>query len=241
MKIESLTNQKVKQWVKLQTKKGRDASQQFIVEEEHLIIEALKYNIVDTILYIEENPFGFEKAIQVSVSVMKKLSSNVSLVRYMAICHKQELPIKNFQRLLLLDEIQDPGNLGTIIRSAKSFGFDGIYLSNKSVDLYNDKCIRSSQGAFINFPIIRTELLPIMQQLKKAKVQIVGTSLQQAVSLETLVCQPQMAFVIGNEGQGVSAEVLKQCDVIVKIPMKNFESLNAGIAASILMYEYRNI
>jgi TrmH family RNA methyltransferase len=241
MKIESLTNSKVKKWVKLHKKKSRDEYQQYIVEEEHLIIEALKYNVVDTIIYIDENPFDFDNCIQVNQEVMKKISTNVSLVRYIAICNIRENVIENYNRLLILDNVQDPGNLGTIIRSARSFGFDGIYISDKTVDIYNDKCIRSSQGAFIDFPIIRTDIIKLINKLKEKNVKIVGTSLQKSIPLKELKTQECMAFIMGNEGSGVSANVLDMSDVVVKIEMKNFESLNVGVATSIIMYEFRRI
>jgi TrmH family RNA methyltransferase len=241
MKIESLTNSKVKNWVKLHKKKSRDEYQQYIVEEEHLIIEALKFNVVDTIIYIDENPFDFDNCIQVNQEVMKKISTNVSLVRYLAICNIKENLIKNYNRLLILDNVQDPGNLGTIIRSARSFGFDGIYISDKTVDVYNDKCIRSSQGAFIDYPIIRTDILELISKLKEKNVKIVGTSLQKSIPLKELKTYEYMAFIMGNEGSGVSNNVLNKSDVVVKIEMQNFESLNVGVATSIIMYEFRRI
>jgi len=241
MKIESLTNTKVKNWVKLHKKKGREEFQKFIVEEEHLIIEALKHNAVDTIVYLDENPFDFDNCIQVNQAVMKKVSTNVSLVRYIAICNIRDLKIDNNNRLLILDDVQDPGNLGTIIRSAKSFGFDGIYISEKCVDVYNDKCIRSSQGAFFDYPIIRCDITNLLDKLKNQDVLIIGTSLQTTIPLTSLESADKMAFIMGNEGNGVSKEVLSKCDKIVKIEMKNFESLNVGVATSIIMYEFRKI
>ena len=241
MKIESLTNAKVKKWVKLHKRKGRNEYGQYIVEEEHLITEALRNNVVDTILYISEQPFEFDNSIQVTEAVMKKISTNVSLVRYLAICNIRKMEIPNPIRLLILDDVQDPGNLGTIIRSARSFGFDGIYISEKTVDVYNDKCIRSSQGAFIAYPVVRTDISSLIDNLKLNGVRVIGTSLQESVPLHTLDKAERMAFVMGNEGSGVHQEILGQCDLTVKIEMKDFESLNVGVASSIIMYEFRNI
>lgn len=241
MIIESTSNNKIKKWMLLHSKKGRDLSNQFIIEEEHLIEEALKSNCVDTILYVNSNIFDFDNCIQVSQNVMNKLSSNVSNVNYIAICNKQIKPVEKLNRVVVLDNIQDPGNMGTIIRAALSFGFDQIIMSKDCVDIYNEKCIRSTQGALFNISLIKGNLVEQIDNLKKQGFVVVGTSLQESVYLDKVKVTDKMAFVFGNEGQGVSKEVLAQTNMNVKIEISNFESLNVAIASGIIMYQFRNI
>jgi len=241
MKIESITNSKVKVWYKLKKKKYRDLYQLYIIEEKHLIEEALKNGVVESLIYIDENEFDFEESYQVNEEIMRKLSFNTSLNNYLAICKKNELYPKSFDRILILDNIQDPGNLGTIIRSARSFNFDCIYLSNNSVDLYNNKTIQATQGAFMDFPIIRSDISKIIHKLKEENIYVVATYLESSIDMEDLKAKEKMAFVMGNEGRGISKDILKLCDVNIKIRMSDFESLNVAIASSIIMYKFNKV
>lgn len=239
MEIQSLQNAKVKDWLKLHQKKYRDREKQFLVEGEHLIVEALHAGCLKTLLIREgaKNIFSFHEDVYVVTSaIMDKLSQNVSPVDYIGICKQHHAQLKQPQRLIFLDGIQDPGNMGTIIRSAYSFGYDAVILSEDCVDVYNDKTIRSTQGALFHIATRRENLALAIKTAKADGVQIVATALEKAVPLRTMVPPKSFGLVLGNEGKGIREAILELADNIVKIEMDHFESLNVGVAASICMY-----
>ena len=171
---------------------------------------------------------------------MKKLSYNPSIPKIMAIVYKKESTISG-NKILLLDRLQDPGNLGTIIRSAVAFNFDTIILSNDTVDLYNSKVLRSTQGMLFNINILRQDLTSVINELKNNNYTIYGTKVDNGNDVKKINNTNKFALIIGNEGTGISDNILKQCDKYLYIKMNNnCESLNAGVAASILMYEMGN-
>ena len=140
-------------------------------------------------------------------------------------------------RILILDDIQDPGNLGTIIRSSVAFNISDIILSTNSVDLYNDKVIRSSEGMIYKINIIRTDLIKVIKKLKENNYLILGTNVRDGVDVKE-VNSSRFALIMGNEGNGVKEEILNLCDKNLYIKMnKNCESLNLGVATGILLYE----
>lgn len=238
-KITSLQNKQVKEWNALHQKKVRDQTNRFLIEGEHLIQEALQAGIVETILFDTYNPFSFEHGISVSKEVLKKLSQRDSSADLIAVCRRLDTPITKKERVLLLDDVQDPGNLGTLIRSAASFSYDGIYLSEGCCDLYNDKVIRSTQGALFHIPVERTNLEALIPSLKQEGIYVIGTSLKDAKPMQEIAWETKMAFVLGNEGQGVKDQLLDMCDVHMRIEMQGFESLNVAVAGGIIMYHYQ--
>ncbi len=241
MHITSINNEYIKEISKLNEKKYRDKSNKYLIEGLHLVTEALKYDIIDTIIIRED--FSYEtdiKHIIVSNEVMKKLSDNPSIPKIMAIVYKKESTISG-NKILLLDRLQDPGNLGTIIRSAVAFNFDTIILSNDTVDLYNSKVLRSTQGMLFNINILRQDLTSVINELKNNNYTIYGTKVDNGNDVKEINNTNKFALIIGNEGTGISDNILKQCDKYLYIKMNNnCESLNAGVAASILMYEMGN-
>lgn len=241
MYISSINNEYIKEISKLNEKKYRDKSNKYLIEGLHLVTEALKYDIIDTVIIRED--FNYEtniKYIIVSSEVMKKLSDNPSIPKIMAVVNKKESTIKG-NKILLLDRLQDPGNLGTIIRSAVAFNFDTIILSNDTVDLYNSKVLRSTQGMLFNINILRQDLTNVINELKNNNYTIYGTKVDNGYDVKEINNINKFALIIGNEGTGISDNILKQCDKYLYIKMNNnCESLNAGVAASILMYEMGN-
>ncbi len=239
-KITSLQNAKIKKWTSLHKKKERDQLGLFLIEGEHLIQEALKANVVETIITDIQSPFDFDHVVQVTPEIMKKLSENVSAVHYIAVCHKLgQLPTK-MNRVILLDGVQDPGNLGTLIRTAISFSFDAVYLSEDACDLYNDKVIRSTQGALFHIPVLRANLKDIVTELQQNDFQIIATSLEESKTMSEIQETEHMGFLFGNEGQGVSKQLQLQANERLRIEMHGFESLNVAVAGGIVMYHYRN-
>ena len=141
----------------------------------------------------------------------------------------------------MLDEIQDPGNLGTIIRSSVAFNIDTIILSKTCVDLYNSKVIRSTQGMLFHINIIISDLKEIVMNLKKENYQILSTKVDGGKNIKEFKTSDKLAIIMGNEGNGVSAEIMNLSDNFVYIDMnKNCESLNVAVATSIILYELNN-
>ena len=230
MKIESLSNAKVKDWNKLKEKKYRDEAGLFLVEGDHLIKEALKKQMVVSTIGLNET-YDYT----VNPEILKKLSSQKSGTKEIAVVKKIEERKVEGDKILILDNIQDPGNLGTIIRSAVAFNISTIILSDDCVDLYNDKVIRSSEGMIFNINIVRKKLIEIIPKLKENGYTVYATTVNGNGYFEN---DYKIALVIGNEGNGIKENILNLCDKNITIKMnKECESLNAGVAASILMYE----
>lgn len=238
MKITSINNQKVAYWAKLKMKKYRDVEHLFIVESENLVNEALKKGIVKEIITTEDKEYKVD-TYNVTPEIMAKISSLVTPNKVMAVCNFI-LPDDIKGNVLLLDHIQDPGNLGTIIRSSVAFNFPTIVCSEDTVDAYNDKVIRSSEGMIFNTNIIKDNLISFIPYLKTLGYKIYGTDVINGKNIKT-VNEEKVAFVIGSEGKGVSIEVKELCDDFIYINMnEKCESLNAAVASSIIMYDIYN-
>jgi TrmH family RNA methyltransferase len=238
MKIESVQNAKVKEWNKLKEKKYRDQTSRFIIEGDHLLKEALKYHqVIEIIALTEEFKTEDLPFYEVSEEVMKKLSSYQSIPKVIAICKKnQEKEITG--TVCLLDDIQDPGNLGTIIRSAVAFQIDTLILSEKTVDTYNEKVVSASEGMLFHLNILRGNIQNYCIQLQKQNYCIYGTNVQHGQNLKHIDFLKKSAIIIGNEGKGMNEYLQRYCDKLIYIPMESHcESLNAGVCASIIFYE----
>ncbi len=238
--IKSTENSKVKIWSKLQQKKYRDRYKLFIVQERHLIEEALKADCIDTLIVREgiENIFDFD-CVYVSEPIMRKLSVNVSLNDYIAVCRMIDYKVDDYKKAIILEKVQDPGNVGTIIRTACSFGYEIVFLTTDSCDLYNEKTIQASQGAFFHIPVIRDSIENIISKVKEKGCRVIAADLDNSNYLTKSKKTDKVAIMLGNEGQGLSEKALLAADERVKIEMKNFESLNVAIAAAIIMYYYK--
>ena len=242
MEITSLTNTKVKEWVKLKEKKHRDLKKQFLIEGEHLIEEGKEAGCLHTLLVCKGTTYPHPKQTQVyevSEEIIQKLSSVSSKEKFIAVCDMPHFDENKGDRLIILDGVQDPGNLGTIIRSALSFGYDGIVLSSDCVDVFNEKVIRSTQGAIFHLPIWRKNLNDYLPQLKRRGFYLYATALKQAHPLSQIQPHKRHAIVFGNEGNGVRNQTMAHCDCAVRIEMQGFESLNVAVAAGICMYYFR--
>ena len=232
MKITSIHNDNVKYWVSLKNKKIRDKERKFIVEGDHLIEEARKNNLIEYIIScVDENAdFYVTKEIMEKISDQKSISYNAAVVKF--------IPEDSVNgNVIILDNLQDPGNLGTIIRSSVAFNIDTIIISDTSVDLYNPKVVRATEGMIFNLNIIRRNLEGIIPVLKNLGYKIVGTDVNEGIDVRN-ISKENVAIIIGNEGNGMSENVKEMCDEFINIKInKSCESLNAGVAASIIMYE----
>ena len=229
--IESLSNEKIKEYTKLNQKKYRDETGMFLIEGTHLVEEAFKNNIVVDAYSLDD------KYTKVSEEVMKKLSNLDTPPKYLAVCKKLEEKEIN-GNIVILDGVQDPGNLGTIIRSSIAFNIDTIILSNDSVDLYNTKVLRATEGMIFNINIIRRDLNDILPILKD-KYTIYTTNVVNGSNLSEIKVNTQYALIMGSEGNGVKDDIASYADESVYIPMNDkCESLNVGVATSIILYEF---
>lgn len=239
MVVTSVNNEHIKEINKLKEKKYRDLTNTFLIEGEHLVIEANKNHLIKELIVLEGIDIDIDnvKTTYVSKEVMKKLSSMDSYPNVIGICNKKEDEEIN-GNVLVLDDIQDPGNLGTIIRSSVAFNIDTIILSPKTVDMYNSKVIRSTQGMLFHINIIVKDLEMAINKLKEDNYIIYGTKVDNGKDVREINNISKFALIIGNEGNGMSDKVSNLCDEYLYIKMNNnVESLNAGVAASILLYD----
>jgi len=237
MLITSKDNSRIKHLRKLLDKKNSLQERLFVIEGENLIEEAIKNNLLVELYIVDgiENRFDFE-CNYVSNDVMKSISSLTSTSRMIGVSkfiNKNKLG----KKVVLLDDIQDPGNAGTIIRNAVAFGIDSVVFSKKSVSPYNDKVLRSTGGMIYNINIVIDDLQRIIEELKSNSINIIGTSLKSSICLESIPKLDEYAIVFGNEGNGVSDKILSMCDTNVRIDMeKDCESLNVGVSTGIILY-----
>ncbi len=238
MLYSSIDNKKIKDIKKLYQKKYREENKLFLVEGEHLVEEAYKSGYLESIIIEDGYDFHIEKNnMYVSDKVMNYLSELDHNQHIMGIC--KLLNNNNIgNKVLILDDIQDPGNLGTIIRSVVAFNFDTIILSKNTVDIYNSKVIRASQGLIFKTNIIIADLEDIILKLKSKNYNIIGTKVDNGVDIKDIQSSNSLALIMGNEGNGVSKNILDLCDSYAHINMnKDCESLNVGVATSIMLYE----
>ena len=242
MLITSVHNEHIKELVKLKEKKYRDQTGTFLVETKHLVLEAYKAGLIKELILEQDEIFPLDVPIlYVSKEVLKKLSSVESPSKVMAVVNKRKVEEKYGEKVLILDRIQDPGNLGTIIRSAVAFNINTIVCSPDTVDFYNPKVVRASQGMMFHVPIMVRNTRNFIKELKDNDYKIVGTKVTNGKDVRTASIYSHFALVIGNEGQGISQEIDELCDEYLYIKMnENCESLNASVAASILLYEINN-
>ncbi|MGM8215555.1 TrmH family RNA methyltransferase [Bacillaceae bacterium W0354] len=246
--IESRQNQQVKAWKKLHKKKYREQEHQFLVEGWHLVEEAIQSNWEVDIIILEQNielPFEYQHInhIYVSTDVFNELTQTETPQGIIAVVHQKKWDQSDPKRLLLLDAVQDPGNVGTIIRSALAFNVDAIVLGKGSADLFNDKVIRSTQGALFHLPIFRDEVAKWVDYCREKDITTYATALDKnAVPLNEIKDVKSFAIIVGNEGQGISSEILNMADETVYIPIADqSESLNVGVATSIALYHFHHV
>ncbi|HEL9629506.1 TPA: RNA methyltransferase [Streptococcus suis] len=242
--IRSKSNNLVKQIKKLQQKKYRTSS--YLIEGWHLLEEAVKAGVsIEHVLVLEEyvdRVSQLEKVTVVSPEIIQDLTDSKSpqgVVAQLAL-PSQELPDQLKGKFLVLEDVQDPGNVGTIIRTADAAGFDGVFLTDKSADIYNMKVLRSMQGSHFHLPIYRLLIEDILSTLKNNQVEILATTLSsQSVDYREVSPEASFALVMGNEGQGISDFVAEEADQLVHITMPGqAESLNVAIAAGILVFSF---
>lgn len=239
MVIESKDNKKIKEIRKLSQKKYRDKTKTFIIEGEHLVKEAYKYGYLKELILEEGTIVDLDiDTMFVTKEVLKSISLLEEPYNMIGICNYQTENKKLGNKILILDGIQDPGNLGTIIRSSVAFNISDIILSNTTVDLYNSKVLRSTQGMNFCINIVRKDLNDFIPVLKENNYKIFATDVINGIDIKNVCNLSKYAIIMGNEGKGVSQNIKKLCDEKIYINMnKKCESLNVAVATSIILYE----
>ena len=250
--ITSASNQRVKNLMNLiQKAKARREQDVFITEGIKMFLEADLEKIKE--IYVSQS--FYEKGMAkeklekcdyevLSDDLLKKVSDTQTPQGVLCVMKQYHYELKDlFQKenplFLILEDIQDPGNLGTMVRTAEGAGVDGIIMTKGTVDIYNPKTIRSTMGSIYRMPFLYTEdILTVMKQLQEKDVKLYAAHLKGNQYYHQLDFKGGTAFLIGNEGNGLKEETARAADVYMKIPMQGqVESLNAAVASVILMYE----
>ena len=242
--ITSKANSVVKNAKKLHQKKYRKSA--YLIEGWHLFEEAVQAGVtIEKIFALEsyrDQLVAFPQTIWVSEEILRDLADTQTPQGIVAVIQKEEvgLPDLHQGKFLFLEDVQDPGNVGTMIRTADAAGFTGVIVSDKSADIYSLKTLRSMQGSHFHLPIYRMPLTSFVEEAKKSDLPILATTLSRdSKDYRELSSLENFVLVMGNEGQGISSVMAESADQLVHIGMKGqAESLNVAVAAGILMFYF---
>ena len=242
--ITSKANSVVKNAKKLHQKKYRKSA--YLIEGWHLFEEAVQAGVtIEKVFALEsyrDQLVAFPQTIWVSEEILLDLADTQTPQGIVAVIQKEEvgLPDLHQGKYLFLEDVQDPGNVGTMIRTADAAGFTGVIVSDKSADIYSLKTLRSMQGRHFHLPIYRMPLTSFVEEAKKSDLPILATTLSRdSKDYRELSSLENFVLVMGNEGQGISSVMAESADQLVHIGMKGrAESLNVAVAAGILMFYF---
>ena len=242
--ITSKANSVVKNAKKLHQKKYRKSA--YLIEGWHLFEEAVQAGVtIEKVFALEsyrDQLVAFPQTIWVSEEILLDLADTQTPQGIVAVIQKEEvgLPDLHQGKYLFLEDVQDPGNVGTMIRTADAAGFTGVIVSDKSADIYSLKTLRSMQGSHFHLPIYRMPLVSFVEEAKKSNLPILATTLsRESKDYRELSSLENFVLVMGNEGQGISSVMAESADQLVHIGMKGrAESLNVAIAAGVLMFYF---
>lgn len=250
--IESKDNSFYKSLKKLKEKRFRQKEEKFILEGFRLIDEAIKADMEIEFLILStsskeklentnlKDKINDDKIVILLDNLFNQLTSTENPQGIIAIVKNKKLKLNiDGSFFLVCDKVQDPGNIGTIIRTAHAAGVDAIILTKGTVDIYNDKVIRSTMGSMFYIPIFYDdEKFSIIKELKEKNFSLVTTSLSDSKNFFDEDLKGKIILAVGNEGNGISDELFELADKKVKIPMPGgAESLNVAIASSIILFE----
>jgi RNA methyltransferase, TrmH family len=236
--IQSAKNPRIKELKKLHKKKYREEKAEYLLEGFHLIEEAASSDAEIKELFVTQRGM---KEWGDWLAVNKEISTFLVSDEVLAVMTLTSEDAPDFSGgWLLLDNVQDPGNVGTMIRTADAFGMAGVLLGKGTADIYSTKVLRSMQGSNYHLPVLQKDLAEVIPVMKGKGFTVYGTELnEEAHALDKVEKTEDFAIIMGNEGQGVSQEILSLTDQNVYIPMKgNAESLNVGVAAGIVLYHF---
>ncbi|MBP2056855.1 TrmH family RNA methyltransferase [Lactobacillus colini] len=253
LEINSVNNRTIKDIRKLEKKKYRKENHLYLIEGFHLVIEALqskqKYlyllgtqEALERLERETHRKFDDDRTILINEMICDHLSATKNSQDIFMVLPINQPKTFSFEygRWVILDNVTDPGNVGTIIRTADAAGFDGVVLSQASVDLYNPKVQRSMQGSQFHIQIIQTPVMSAIASFKENGLPVYVSVLdKEAKKLNNTPSVPQLALIIGNEAHGASQEVIDSADKKIYIPLYGqAESLNAAVAAGIMIYHF---
>lgn len=234
LKLESLNNPIISGYLKLKEKKYRDESNLYLAYGKHQLTEITNKSIIKEILSTDEKI----ASILVTPKIIKAFSQTVTPIDPVLVLAKDE-QFAYSNKILILDNIQNPDNLGAIIRSMVAFNIKNLILSNNSCDIYNDKVIRAAQGGLFKLDFKRANLIEEITYLKNNGYLILGTYPYKDNSANLDIFKNnKIALIIGNEGNGISDNITNLVDHKVSIKTANLESLNASVATGIILYEW---
>jgi TrmH family RNA methyltransferase len=253
-----LSKEKLKELARLKTKKGRNQTGKFLIEglrlceealdsswalESFLLSQAFEYKIKGKELWrkLERSK---AKLIEAKAHDLEKLSDTVTPSGIMGVIEIRRNLLKELWKdsvklILALDGIRDPGNVGTLIRTADAFGADAVVLSDDTVELYNPKVVRSAMGSIFHLPVYdEMDLEKTLPEMKRRNFKILGTDIREGKSLDRVDFSGKICVLIGNEAEGLNKNLLALVDDIVRIAIRGkAESLNAAVAGGIILYE----
>ena len=240
--ITSKANSVVKNAKKLHQKKYRKSA--YLIEGWHLFEEAVQAGVtIEKIFALEsyrDQLASFPQTVWVSEDILLDLADSQTPQGIVAVVQKEEVEQADFSqgKFLFLEDVQDPGNVGTIIRTADAAGFTGVIVSDKSADIYSLKTLRSMQGSHFHLPIYRMSSQALLEKAKKDGIPVLATTLSKdSKDYRDVPHFDQFVLVMGNEGQGISPLMAENADQLVHISMKGqAESLNVAVAAGILIF-----
>lgn len=248
--ITSVSNQQVKDWKKLATKKARQKENRYLLDGWHLVKEALKAKqpitkilVTPTFKHIDELELPTEtELISISEQVAKQLSETKTpqgIFAEVQITQTNIDPTKVSGAWLFLDGVQDPGNIGTMVRTADAAGFKGVVFGKNTADMYQPKVVRSMQGSQFHIDLVSADLLTWVDAFKAQAKPVFGSELNEAArSYDQVGRHQDFALIMGNEGNGMDPELLNKTSLNLYIPIKGHaESLNVAVAAGILMFQ----
>lgn len=242
--ITSKANSVVKNAKKLHQKKYRKSA--YLIEGWHLFEEAVQAGVtIEKIFALEsyrDQLAAFPQTVWVSEEILRDLADTQTPQGIVVVTQKEEVGLPDFRqgKFLFLEDVQDPGNVGTMIRTADAAGFTGVIVSDKSADIYSLKTLRSMQGSHFHLPIYRMPLATFVEEAKKSNLPLLATTLSRdSKDYRELSSLENFVLVMGNEGQGISSVMAESADQLVHIGMKGrAESLNVAVAAGILMFYF---
>lgn len=244
MFIESVHNDIIKLTGSLKDKKNRDENSLFVVEGFKQVSEIPKSWKIKFVLATEKyRDFVADKLYITTEKIFKKISDTKTPQEILAVVEKKKFDIDdvltNNGVFVIADTLQDPGNMGTIIRTAESFGCKGVFVSKNSVDVYSDKVVRSTMGAIFNIPVIQEcDICSLIKKMQQKKMNVCAFSLEAKEDLSDFKFKNNTAIIVGNESKGINKDILDIADNKIKIRMTGkSQSLNAAIACSVAIYE----
>ena len=230
--ITSKDNGRIKFASSLKEKKYREENKMFLAETKKALEMALKANRVSEVFTTEYLDIPEEiPQYLVSEELLKRISNNVNPEGVVFIAKMDDSEVKSANKILYLDEITDPGNMGTLIRTALAFSYDLVIVSDNCVSIYNEKVVNSSKGAIFNIPVRKVKL----SKYKGSHQIIVSMLSKKAINLDEVEVKDKFVLVLGNESRGVGSETRQLADIEVIIPINNIDSLNVSVAGGILM------